>query len=822
MALRAGLLLTIMWAAACSFPGEPVWERVVPPADRDAPDTPPDSPVDTAEGDDGADPVEADDGDTADANDSPDADIADEHDADETAEGDEADGEVEAPDSDTGDRDRDTEPPFEDEPIVDTSCSAYCTAALRACTGVHTLFPDAPTCLAQCEKRVTDGVIASGPAIAGNTLACRMKWPLRPDFDQDRDCPRMSFRGGGACGDLPENFCRLANAACVGGNQQYAGIGQCTNFATGLRQGTTDDTGGQNTLYCRYYHIEVAYRSAEDAEIHCPHGGPTGADVCTDTPASDDDHGDHGDMTDADDLDAAEPEPEPEPEPEIDLEPSIAPLRWYPRPETFSGPSATRGARAVADGAGRVYVFTGISTPPGDDTGTWWLDGSAWGGPIPGGPGARLGAAAAFDPVSERIVVFGGYSNAQHRDDTWLFTPGSSVWAPVAGTGPSPREGASMVYDTARNRIVLVGGYDGTSARSDTWVLNGGVWSEVTTATGLPQRWQAAVAYDPDRDRVVLFGGVGASPFPTDELYEFDGAQWRSIPKAGDWPSARSDAVMVWHAEARVVLLIGGGDGSGNPLRDVWAWNGARWSQPVIPPVPAPFPARERAAAYDGARRRVVLIGGQSPFGPTNSVDVLAYDIAAGLNDVAITEVMPAPANVVLTAGQWVEITERSGSAFALTGWRLYDARGNPESGVRFDGSDIIGGNGRLVLARNTNGLLNGGIAAEKTLTFALGGATPSRLVLEDDRGIVRALGFYPGGARTGVAFQFDLSRLTSAAADPASWCEAPASATFGTPIPERGTPGSLNPPCPTAKSTRPAGPTPPDRTDPPIGRKVF
>jgi hypothetical protein len=130
-------------------------------------------------------------------------------------------------------------------------------------------------------------------------------------------------------------------------------------------------------------------------------------------------------------------------------------------------------------------------------------------------PAARFGHSAIFDPIGDRMIVFGGSVGGACFGDLWqLSLAGTPAWSPLsAGAGPTPRMFASMVYDSHRQRIVLMGGrgQDG-KALNDTWFLplaNGAVWTRADSASFAPgPRWGAAATYDPDHDAIMLGFGV--------------------------------------------------------------------------------------------------------------------------------------------------------------------------------------------------------------------------------------------------------------------------------------------------------------------------
>ena len=75
-------------------------------------------------------------------------------------------------------------------------------------------------------------------------------------------------------------YCDLNVSVCVGANAQYSNTLDCTNHCetfVGIPPGSPDDVEG-NTIGCRLYHTSIA--NSTRPELHCPHSGPTGGNVC--------------------------------------------------------------------------------------------------------------------------------------------------------------------------------------------------------------------------------------------------------------------------------------------------------------------------------------------------------------------------------------------------------------------------------------------------------------------------------------------------------------------------------------------------------------
>jgi len=159
------------------------------------------------------------------------------------------------------------------------------------------------------------------------------------------------------------------------------------------------------------------------------------------------------------------------------------------------GPLASRWLHVAAriPGTNDMLVIAGTDSTLYDDVWKLNLSGSpAWTELAPGGPTppARFHATAIYDPVRSRVVMYGGSDLATPKADTWaLSVSGSPSWAQLAPTGflPAGRFGHSAVYDPVRDRVIVYGGFT-TSPTDETLELAFGV------PTGVPEETEAARA----------------------------------------------------------------------------------------------------------------------------------------------------------------------------------------------------------------------------------------------------------------------------------------------------------------------------------------
>ena len=134
--------------------------------------------------------------------------------------------------------------------------------------------------------------------------------------------------------------------------------------------------------------------------------------------------------------------------------------------------------------------------------------------PNAAGPSARGSAAAIYDPIRDRMLMYGGSGTHEIWELALSGTPHWTLLA-TAGAPPNAPQLCGAIYDPIRDRLVVHGGIDSSAApTTNTWALD---------LTVTPHRWSRLapsgpilsagadlyrkVAYDPRRDRMVAHGG---------------------------------------------------------------------------------------------------------------------------------------------------------------------------------------------------------------------------------------------------------------------------------------------------------------------------
>jgi DNA-binding beta-propeller fold protein YncE len=281
---------------------------------------------------------------------------------------------------------------------------------------------------------------------------------------------------------------------------------------------------------------------------------------------------------------------------------------------------------------GGAVAFGGFNSTASILADVWLLSLGAspsWTQLVPTGtpPGPRDDHAAIYDPVRNRILIFAGseYDPPDFRDDVWALSLGSTpTWSQLlpTGTPPAVRRELSAVYDPLRDRMIVFGGKDPSAARNDVWALSLSgtpTWTEITPLGPAPSpRYGASAIYDAVRDRLIVFGGTdGLGTFYNDTwaLPLSGPAQW-SLISASSAPVGRYGQTAIYDPADDQLVVFGGYNNSagGAFLGDVWALPlGATpvWTNLAVSGGPG---GRYNAKAiYDPQQQRLVTFGGDDP-----------------------------------------------------------------------------------------------------------------------------------------------------------------------------------------------------------------
>ncbi|HEY4613119.1 MAG TPA: hypothetical protein VII11_09065 [Bacteroidota bacterium] len=224
-------------------------------------------------------------------------------------------------------------------------------------------------------------------------------------------------------------------------------------------------------------------------------------------------------------------------------------------------------------------------------------------------PPALFASGIAYDHARNAFVVFGGQSSDGSTNSSTTYEWDRTTWIRKNIQGPSARYWTSMAYDQSRGRIVLFGGTR-ASAIGDTWEYDGTTWRSIAVS-GPGARFAHEVTYDTRRGVALLFGG-STGPARLNDLWSWNGTQWQMLSN-GQGPTGRAAFGMAYDTSRGELVVFGGFSAFGSQgvtqHGDTWVWDGIQWS--LKNAQTSELTARDHVSmAYDAARQRVVLFGG--------------------------------------------------------------------------------------------------------------------------------------------------------------------------------------------------------------------
>lgn len=285
-----------------------------------------------------------------------------------------------------------------------------------------------------------------------------------------------------------------------------------------------------------------------------------------------------------------------------------APTLTWTQLSPAESPSARTGPAMAYDPVSKKIVLFGGLAKTGYLNDTWTFDGTTWTQEsTPIAPPVRVASSMAFDRVHGQLVLFGGYDGQHYLGDTWLWDGATSTWiATTPQKSPIPATAPMAFTDPLNGRVDVFGGFDGRFYDIDTWQWSGTTWKHLHPANSPSARSGAVVALDSVRNVVMMFDGLAdVNPYNT---WTWDGTNWTQQNPPTQPPSRYSSAG-AFDPHLRAVVAFGGGQ-SGADLRDTWLWTGANWKTSK----PAQSPPRREAfgMAYDAAISHVIIFGGEA------------------------------------------------------------------------------------------------------------------------------------------------------------------------------------------------------------------
>ena len=230
-----------------------------------------------------------------------------------------------------------------------------------------------------------------------------------------------------------------------------------------------------------------------------------------------------------------------------------------------------------------------------------------------------------YDPVGDRMILFGGENNAGTENTTWTLDLKSMIWTDITTPDAPASEDHTAIYDTKRKRMVIYGGQDGGFMLTTPYALDLDPtspafqrWTPLTVKENKKQknpvgRVDHVAMYDPAGDRMIIFGGweKDENYFMNDTwAFDFEEMMWKEHARKSRSrkPPPRRHAAVAYDKKHDWMLVFGGT--GGGLLNDVWAFDLElnEW----LNLTPGPPPRKDHAAIFDPRNNVMIIYGGET------------------------------------------------------------------------------------------------------------------------------------------------------------------------------------------------------------------
>lgn len=215
---------------------------------------------------------------------------------------------------------------------------------------------------------------------------------------------------------------------------------------------------------------------------------------------------------------------------------------WSEQNTTVAPPPGSDFPMVYDAAMGSLLLFAGGG--PNATNGTWAFDNDTWVN-LPVTVEPAYANSMAYDPIHHAAVVYGG--EWPQNNCTWLFRNGS--WNNVTPVNSPPvHAGASLSYDPLSQSVILFGGFGSVGQYlGQTWAFDGSNWTRLLPSNAPSPRVLAAMAYD-SRDALTLLVGGGDS-----ETWAFGAGNVAFVSSPGPGGSTRMGASL--HANGTTAWL---------------------------------------------------------------------------------------------------------------------------------------------------------------------------------------------------------------------------------------------------------------------------
>jgi len=270
-------------------------------------------------------------------------------------------------------------------------------------------------------------------------------------------------------------------------------------------------------------------------------------------------------------------------------------------------------------------------------------------------PPARFGHSMVYDPVNERVLLFGGAVYENHYtffDDLWSYDPTTDTWTEVEyGTGPSGRFNHMMAYVPDRHQLFLFGGWSVRDRIGDTWTydIDANEWTQLHPQDSPYPRSDAAIAYDEDNEVIILYDGYCQDDGGRQDtwVYDYGEGNWVQMDPE-ESPRSQYGHYMIYDSQNQRMVMYGGhwsiwedGASVSHGYSDgVWTYDYPSDTWTKVDTATS-LPQRYwHTIAYHENRGAMVVFGGSGTATPVLD-DTWLYDLSANTWEMLDTDEKP-------------------------------------------------------------------------------------------------------------------------------------------------------------------------------------
>ncbi|MCI0690675.1 T9SS type A sorting domain-containing protein [candidate division KSB1 bacterium] len=287
-------------------------------------------------------------------------------------------------------------------------------------------------------------------------------------------------------------------------------------------------------------------------------------------------------------------------------------------PASGNAPAPRSNAAAIYDSLNHRLVIFGGKSASGNLNDVWafdlrtntWSELTPTSGPA---PALRFTANGVYNPAVQQMIIWSGQGSG-FFNDVWAFDLNAESWSQFTPPDPKPntRYGVASIFDPKAKEMVAFAGFTDAGRFDDTWRFNiaNATWKEISLTTHPERRCLHSASYDALEHRMIIYGGQTSGPRGDIWAFDLTNNTWADLTPQTS-PAGRWFSTNIYDAVNNRAIIFGGGFGGGSVTNEVWGFDLAQNSWQQISASGTPPSAREGAVAiYTRAEGRMVVFGG--------------------------------------------------------------------------------------------------------------------------------------------------------------------------------------------------------------------